>query len=250
VRRSWLLGLLLAASCGDSTTGPPPPPGTPQGEVPPRYGRLTGRVRVLSDDIAPISGSIRGFEKYCGSGPLDLGLYRVDPATKGLAGAYVEADGKSEEFGTGSVPVLDQKGCLFAPVLLIVSPGPVVFKNSDGMAHNITIQGKRNPVVSDGFPGGNSISKAFPFEERLVVRCSIHPWMQAGLVVTRGSAHAVTDAAGRFTIDRVEAGHRKIKVWHLLRDEVTVEVDIPPDGAADIEIEWKPRPNFRDAFGR
>ncbi|HEY3225719.1 MAG TPA: carboxypeptidase regulatory-like domain-containing protein [Planctomycetota bacterium] len=250
MRRLWLLGLCLAAACGDSAPPPASPPAPPRVETPPRFGILTGRVRVDSDDIAPVGGSVRGFEKYCGTGPLDLGIYKVDPSTRGLAGAYVEADGHCEEFRAESVPVLDQKGCLFTPVLLVVPPGPVVFKNSDGMAHNVTIRGLLNPAVGEGFPGGEAISKTFPFEERLAVRCTVHPWMQAGLVVTKRASHALTDAAGRFRIDRVEAGRRRVRVWHLLGEEVTIEIEIPPDGVAEVEIPWKPRPGFRAPFGR
>lgn len=207
-------------------------------------------MRVGSDDVAPLLGTIRGFERYCGAGPLDVGLYRVDTATKGLGGAYVETDGRCGEFKAGGVPVLDQKACLFTPVLLIVPPGPVVFKNSDGMAHNVTIRGQLNPAVAEGFSGGQAISKNFPFDEKLSVRCTVHPWMLAGLVVTRRAAHAVTDGAGRFRIEGVEAGRRKVRVWHLLGEEVEVEADVPAGGVAQIEITWKPRPGFRSGFTR
>jgi plastocyanin len=241
---------VLLTSCGESSPPPPAPASHATPETPLRTGTVEGVVRVDSDDIAPLTGSVLGYEKFCGPGPVDTGLYKVDAATKGLAGAFVEADGRCAEFRPEGVPVMDQKACLFTPVLLVGAPGQVIFKNSDGMAHNVTIQGLLNPRVAEGFPGGEAISKSFPFEEKVAVRCTIHPWMLAGLVVTRRAAHAITGAQGRFRIEGVEAGRRKIKVWHLLGEETAVEVVVPANGTIQVEIKWKPRAGFRASFGR
>ena len=242
--------VLLAVSCGPPAPPPTPPavPSPPPGPL--RTGTVAGFVRVDSDDIRPLTGTVRGFEKYCGEGPLDLGLYKVDAATRGLAGAFVEADGRCAEFRSEEILVLDQKACLFTPALVVAPPGRIVFRNSDAMAHNVTIEGKLNPVVKEGFPGGQAISASFPFDEKLAVRCSIHPWMAAGLVVTRRAAHAVTDARGRFRIEGVEAGRRRISVWHVLGEEVSADVDVPAGGTAEVELAWKPRAGFRAPFGR
>ncbi len=261
MRRFTILILVFAAGCGESVPPPPPPLMPPAATTPPpapppvaeapvRTGIVEGIVRVDSADIAPLTGSVLGFEKYCGKGPLNTGLYKVDAATKGLADAFVEADGRCAPFKPAGVPTLDQKACLFTPTLLVARPGPVIFKNSDGMSHNITIRGQLNSHVTDGFPGGEAISRTFAFEEKMPVRCSIHPWMLAGLVVTRRAAHAVTDSFGSFRIENVEAGKRTIKVWHLLGEEVSVQTDVPEGGTAQVEIRWKPRPAFRTGFNR
>lgn len=237
-------------SCGDTPPPPHAPAPSPVSEGPIRTGTVEGIVRVDHDDIAPLTGSVARFEKYCGPGPVDVGIYKVDAATKGLAGAFVEADGRCAESKGDDVATMDQKVCVFTPPLLVARPGPVVFKNSDAMAHNVTIRGMLNPVVTEGFPGGEAITRMFPFDEKLAVRCSVHPWMVAGLVVTRRAAHAVSDSKGRFRIEGVESGRRKIKAWHVLGEEVSVEADVPPDGVATVEILWKPRPGFRSGFGR
>jgi plastocyanin len=245
----FLLASLV--SCGDSPPPPPSePPAPPVAQTPLRTGAIEGFVRVDSDDIAPLAVITSGFEKYCGKGALDVGLYRVAPISKGLSGAFIEADGRSAAFKAESIPVLDQKACLFTPVLRVVPPGPVLFKNSDAMAHNVTIRGLLNPIVGEGFGGGEAISRTFPFEEKLTVRCSIHPWMVAGLVVTGREAHAVSDEGGKFRIERVEAGRRKVRLWHLLGEELTVDADVPVDGVAYVKFDWKPRPGFRAGFGK
>lgn len=243
--------LLTLVSCGKPPPAPPSqPPAPPVAQTPLRTGAIEGTVRVDSEDIAPLAVFTGGFEKYCGKGALDVGLYKVDPVGKGLSGAFVEADGRSAEFKAESIPVLDQKACLFSPVLRVAPPGPILFKNSDAMAHNVTIQGMLNPIVKEGFGGGEAISRTFPFEEKLTVRCSVHPWMMAGLVVTGREVHAVSDAGGKFRIERVEAGRRKVRLWHLLGEEMTVDADVPADGVAYVKFDWKPRPGFRAGFGK
>jgi plastocyanin len=250
VRVLPVLVLCFTVACDKPAPPSPATPPSPVSEGPIRTGTIEGIVRVDHDDIAPLTGSARGFEKYCGQGPVEIGIYKVDAATKGLESAFVEADGRGAERKSGDIATLDQKACVFTPPLVVTPPGPVVFKNSDSMAHNITIRGMLNPGVTEGFPAGEAISRMFPFDEKLTVRCSIHPWMVAGLVVTRRSMHAVTDAKGRFRIEGVEAGRRKIKVWHVLGEEVTIEADVPPDGVVQVEIPWKPRTGFRAPFGR
>ncbi|HKS16707.1 MAG TPA: hypothetical protein VJU16_05305, partial [Planctomycetota bacterium] len=53
--------IVLLASCGDSATPPSTPPTAPPVEVPLRTGTIEGFVRVGSDDVAPLLGTIRGF---------------------------------------------------------------------------------------------------------------------------------------------------------------------------------------------
>jgi plastocyanin len=253
VRVVPIVVLCLVAACGKSpppATTPPPGTGSAIPLPPLRTGAIEGVVRLEGDDLAPLIGSVKMYEKYCGAGPFDTGLYKVDPATKGLAAAYVEADGRCGEYKLDKVPFLDQKACVFDPPMLVIPPGPIVFQNNDSMAHNVTIRGSLNPPVMEGFGGGSAISRTLPFEERIVVRCSIHPWMLSGLVVTRRAAYALTDSKGRFRIEGVEAGKRTLTVWHLLGDDVKVAVDVPADGTAKVEIVWKPKEGFRAKFGK
>jgi plastocyanin len=207
-------------------------------------------VKVEGDDLAPVTGAVRGFEKYCGQGPLDLGIYNVDASTRGLGDAYVSVDGGSDDFRREGPFVLDQAGCVFKPAVLVMPPGTLLVKNSDTMPHNVTTEGKLNPLVKESFFPAGAISARFPFEEVVRVRCSIHPWMQAALIITNRAAHALTDRQGRFRLERVEAGRRRVRAWHLLGEEVSVEVDVPADGVVEVEIPWKPRPGFRAPFGR
>lgn len=253
MRTFFAIGLLALASCGDSSAPPaaPPPVAPPAApEKPKTFGSIVGRVRVEGDDLAPVTGAIRGFEKYCGPGPLDLGIYKVDPLTRGLADAFVSVDGASDDFRADGPFVLDQAACLFKPVVLVMPPGTVVVKNSDTMPHNATLEGKHNAKVDESFAPGGAISARLAFEDAVRVRCLIHPWMQAAIIVTRRAAHALTDREGRFRLERVEAGKRRVRVWHLMGEERSIEVEVPAGGTVEVEIPWSPRVGFRAAFGR
>lgn len=210
-----------------------------------------GSVRVAADDVKPLLAVARGYEKWCGTEPLDLGAYRVDPATRGLAGAFVWVEGPAAEFRLDATPVLDQRKCVYVPPLVVMPPGDLVIRNSDDMPHNTTLDGAANAGVSVNLPAGRSETVRLMFDERLRARCSIHPWMIASVVVTRTRAHAVTDEAGRFRIEGAPAGRRKLHVWHAMGPEVVVDVDVASDGVVEPPaIEWTPRSNFRAPFGR
>lgn len=203
------------------------------------------------DDTKPVLAVARGYEKWCGSEPLDLGIYRVDPGTRGLAGAFVWVEGPADEFRLDATPVLDQKKGVYVPTLIVMPPGDLLIRNGDDMPHNTTLDGLANGAVSVNLPAGRSEAVRLPFAEPMRARCSIHPWMVASVVVTRTMAHAVTDEAGRFRIDGAPSGRRKLHIWHVLGPEVVVEVEIRPGEPVEVPaVEWSPRANFRAPFGR
>lgn len=209
-------------------------------------------VRVATDDIAPLRVRPRGFEKYCGDAPLDIGLYRVDSESKGLADAFVIVDGPSEEFKADVPQVLDQASCVFKPPVLVIAPGELLLRNSDTIVHTSKIEAKINPSQDVLLAAGHSVAARLNFEEMIRVKCALHPWMHSVVIVTRRRTHALTDGAGRFLIQRVPAGRRRLRIWHVLgEEEVAMQIDVPADGTADAGvITWKPRAGFRAEFGR
>jgi hypothetical protein len=69
-----------------------------------------------------------------------------------------------------------------------------------------------NPII----PANGEQKQQFPKEERLPVRvsCSIHPWMNAILVIKDSPYMAVTDEDGKFTIENLPEGEWEFQVWH------------------------------------
>ncbi len=111
---------------------------------------------------------------------------------------------------------LDQKGCVFEPHILAVPAGSTVsILNSDSIRHNVRIfQGPKMLMHKWQPADAADLRWRFTDPGRYVVRCGIHPWMYAWVVVLPHSFHAVTDPSGDFRIPAVPPGKYQVHVWH------------------------------------
>jgi len=129
--------------------------------------------------------------------------------------------------------LLDQRRCVFEPhVVTLPVGGEVAIRNSDSVLHNVRM-----------FRGATMLMHAWQKVDaadltwRLtepgphVVRCGVHPWMYAWVVVTPSRAAAVTDAAGQFTLAAVPAGRHQLYVWHETLGTLEVSVTIGEEEA-------------------
>jgi hypothetical protein len=158
------------------------------------------------------------------------------------AGAGAQAPGAADS-GTGvratawpgthlAGAVLDLEGCRFSPRVLVLSVGGRLrILNPDGMLHAVQVAGAgARADIALGLAateGMVSLAPKFGRPEVLAVRCSVHPWMTAFIVLTAGRHAAVTDQAGRFTLDHVPPGRYTLSLWHerlgLASEPVEVE---------------------------
>ena len=111
--------------------------------------------------------------------------------------------------------LLDQIGCRFEPHVLVVREGESVsYRNSDGVNHNVNLKAKKNPKFSETVsPDGardSEVSRAEDFE----VRCDIHPWMNAQVMVVEQPYFAVSGTDGSLRIEGVAAGEYRVEYWH------------------------------------
>lgn len=112
--------------------------------------------------------------------------------------------------------MLDQHECMFEPhVMLMPAGGTLAIRNSDPVLHNIRIFRERTMLMHE-WQGSQAADLAWRFDEpgRYLVRCGVHAWMYAWVVVADHCCYAVTDRAGRFTIPDVPAGSQTLRVWH------------------------------------
>jgi plastocyanin len=116
-------------------------------------------------------------------------------------------------------PVIDQKGLMFTPHVVIVQQGTTVdFLNSDNVAHNVFW----SAVGSDKKAGHNlgtwpkGEKRSFTFDKPGVVPllCNVHPEMAGYLVVTPTPYFAETDDSGNYKIKDVPDGSYTLAVWH------------------------------------
>lgn len=108
---------------------------------------------------------------------------------------------------------MDQKGMTFIPYLLPIVVGTTVdFANSDAVNHNVF--SPDNEAYNLGtWPKGAVRSYTFKKVGTYTQLCSIHPEMEAFIVVLANPYFAVADKDGKFKINDIPDGHYVLKVF-------------------------------------
>lgn len=113
--------------------------------------------------------------------------------------------------------VLDNKGCVFNPHMIVARPGQsITVTNSDGCGHNANFNFLVNPGVNFLIPAGGEKAMELKAAEPapIPVDCNIHPWMRAYLIVTDHPYVGVTNEKGELEIANLPVGEVTFKVWH------------------------------------
>lgn len=138
-------------------------------------------------------------------------------------------------------PLMDQKGLVFNPHVLVVQVGTTVeFQNSDNVQHNVfwpSISGNKKLTHNLGtWPKGEK--KAFKFDDPGVVPllCNVHPEMAGYIIVSPTPYFAETDASGNYKIENVPDGKYNVVAWHEGSKPQTKSVDVAGTGKADFSL--------------
>jgi plastocyanin len=137
-------------------------------------------------------------------------------------------------------PVMDQKGLVFTPHVMLVQQGTTVeFLNSDTVQHNVfwpSISGNKKLTHNLGtWPKGEK--KAFKFDDPGVVPllCNVHPEMGGYIVVSPTPFFTETDASGNFKIENVPDGKYNVVAWHEGMKPQTKPVEVT-GGSGKVEF--------------
>jgi plastocyanin len=112
---------------------------------------------------------------------------------------------------------MDQQGCQYLPHVMGLMVGqPFKVLNSDGILHNVHALPKVNQQFNMAMPPTRKEAQAtFGKEEGMfIVKCDVHPWMQAYLGVFSNPYFAVTKADGQFSIANLDPGTYTVEAWH------------------------------------
>ena len=138
-------------------------------------------------------------------------------------------------------PMMDQKGLMFNPRLLVVQVGTTVeFQNDDSVQHNVfwpSISGNKNEGHNLGtWPKGEK--RPFTFNRAGVVPllCNVHPEMSGYIIVSPTPYFAQTDASGNYKIENVPDGKYNVVAWHEGIKPQTKSVDVSGTGKADFAL--------------
>jgi len=199
-------------------------------------------VKMTGAAPAPKPIDVTKDKEVCGKSPkVDESL--VVDEDGGVKNAVVSITNisKGKPFETAK-PVLDQKGCIYLPRVLLTPAGAEVeISNDDGILHNIHTYSKKNPAVNRAQPKFKKvIQETFKEPETFEVRCDAHGWMQGWVVVMDTPYYAITDAKGNFTLTDVPPGEYEVKMWHEKLGEKTTKVTVPAKGAATANFDVAP----------
>jgi len=113
--------------------------------------------------------------------------------------------------------VMDQNGCRYSPHAMGVMTGqPFKILNSDGILHNVHSLSKVNKPFNMAMPANRTEAvTTFDKEEGIfMIKCDVHPWMNAYLLVSSNPYFAVTGKDGKFDIKGLDPGTYEIEAFH------------------------------------
>lgn len=175
--------------------------------------------------------------EVCGKQPLFDESLSVDPETRGLSNVVVWAYRPSAihpvyEEATASKVTVANVACRFEPhVVALWTKQTLEITNPDPVTHNAMMNFLKNQPQNLLIPAMGKV-EVRPKKAEIIpvsISCTIHPWMQAKIMVQDHPYIAVTDTTGKFRLENLPAGKLTLKVWHekvgYLRD---VKIDNEP----------------------
>jgi hypothetical protein len=122
---------------------------------------------------------------------------------------------------------------------------PVKVRNSDGTLHNVHAYAGGETLFNEAqVRGGPELTKQAGVEPSSVItlKCDVHPWMEAFLYVTDHFFARVTDAAGRYKIERVPAGPYQLEAWHPVLGKQIVPVVVRAGKTSVVNFNFSEKP--------
>ena len=137
---------------------------------------------------------------------------------QGVRYAVVTLEGvtKGKAVEKETIHELDNTKCRFAPHVQAASIGQfVALKNSDPILHTAhALFTNEQPQFNVGLYPGRTSRKPLIAAGLVKIRCEVHPWMTAYIMVTEHPYHAVSDLYGEYELRDIPPGVYQLKVWH------------------------------------
>ena len=241
--------VVALAACGGGDSGATSDTGTAGGEA--------GAAPAAVANAGTINGTINFAGMAPANQPIDMSAeptcaaaHPAGPTTQTvvasngkLANVFVYL--KEGLTGTHAAPSsnieVDQHGCVYVPHVMGVMAGQgIVFKNSDGLAHNVNAQPQNNRPFNISQPTSmTSAPQRFSTPEIMIpIQCDVHGWMQAYVGVVSNPYFATSSADGNFTIGNVPPGTYTLEAWHEHYGVKTAQVTVDPDGTATVTFDY------------
>ena len=206
---------------------------------------VRGRVIYAGQVPPPQLVTVHRDSKTCGESLL-WETFGVDPATRGLEGVVVSVEGvpPSPEALAARDITLESSHCRFIPRVSATTIGSTItFRNSDPILHNSQLHQPNNllPIRMNVLQPSKvpDVSKVLTESGVFEVRCNIHPFMHASILVFDHPYFTVTDGTGEFKLQGIPAGIYKLRFRHENLGVMEKILTVGGDGATDLTIELK-----------
>jgi plastocyanin len=190
---------------------------------------LLAYEEIVVKDGVTIRGTVKVEGKLPKLPPLQITKYKeickdvpneslmVGPR-QGLRYAVITLEGiaKGKAVERETIHELDNVKCRFSPHVQAASVGQfVLLRNSDPILHTAhAVFANEQPQFNVGLYPGRVSRKPLVAAGVVKIRCEVHPWMSAYIVVTEHPYHAISDIYGEYELSDVPPGVYQLKVWH------------------------------------
>ena len=225
---------------------------------------LPGKLHAYDDitvkDGATIRGSVKIEGKVGKLPPLQVTKYKefckdvpnetlVLGPGQGLRYAVVTLEGisKGKAVERETVHELDNVKCRFSPHVQAASVGQfVVLKNSDPILHTAhALFANNQPQFNVGLYPGRVSRKPLIAAGVVRIRCEVHPWMAAYIMVTDHPYHAISDIYGAYELTDIPAGVYQLKVWHESLGTQETRVEVKAAATQQVDFTFTPSPRVK-----
>lgn len=138
---------------------------------------------------------------------------------------------------------IDNVACRFVPHALFVRTGQSVkLKNSDSVGHNCHITTFNNEH-NVNLPAGGEVDIVLENAEKIPgqVKCDIHKWMDAIILIRDNPYVDISEADGTFEIKNIPEGEWKFQFWHkkggYLKKLVAGDYEVGRRGELEVKID-------------
>jgi plastocyanin len=199
---------------------------------------VTGRVYFEDDFPQPERRRINIDADTCGL-RVESERFVVEPDSKGLANAVLMIEGVSEgkPFSLAH-ETIEQVKCRYTPHVMIMRSGEDLnIENKDPILHNVHAYRGKDSLFNLAQPKeGQVTSKTMQRDGLVKLKCDVHPWMSAYVVVVSNPYIAITGADGSFSISDVPPGEYTITLWHEALGTSSKQVQVEPGKSSDIDF--------------
>ena len=163
----------------------------------------------------------------------------VDPESKGLANAVLLVEGikAGKPFSTAA-GAISQLKCRYDPHVSVLRSGESLnIKNEDPVLHNVHAYEGKSSLFNLAQPTKGQVTERQLKHEGVVrLKCDVHPWMSAYVIVVDNPYVTLSDGNGGFSIGDVPPGEYSLTLWHEVLGKSTKTVTVKPNEKTQIDF--------------